>query len=523
MNVVLYMRYSSDRQTEQSIEGQSRICRDFCERMGYNIVGTYIDRAISAYHDSAKRVEFNKMIADAEKHQWQGVVVYKLDRFARNRYDSATFKARLKKHGVRLISATENISDNPEGVLLEAVLEGMAEFYSKELSQKVSRGMDESAAKCQSVGGRIPLGYKVVDKKYVVDEEKAPWVREAFEMYADGATVMQICNRFNALGRRTVTGVKFNKNSFNKMFNNKRYLGIYTYKDIEVKGGIPQIIPDDLFERVAVRMKINASSPQRGKAIEDYVLTGKLFCGHCKSPMTGKSGTSRNGDKYLYYVCKGREDGCCHKSWLKKQKLEYYVAQSVQMSLNEETIDQLVKAAVKYYEDEVVNGSTIPQLRKEVEQTEKAIANLLDMVQVSGASAMLANRLNELEEQKRQLSAQLAIEEKDFVELDENKIRWWLSRFQSGDIDDFEYRRRLIDTFVVSVYVSDDKDDNGDDIVTLDIVTALSGSYYNTVSWEDVSSTITDPSTIEGVCEHSMRIYCSNSVWYLIRRMLRMD
>ena len=150
-------------------------------------------------------------------------------------------------------------------------------------------------------------------------------------------------------------------------------------------------------------------------------------------------------------------------------------------------------------------------------------ANLLDMVQVSGASAMLANRLNELEEQKRQLLGQLAIEEKDFVELDENKIRWWLSRFQSGDIDDFEYRRRLIDTFVVSVYVSDDKDDNGDDIVTLDIVTALSGSYYNTVSWEDVSSTITDPSTIEGVCEHPIRIYCKNSAWYLISRMLRMD
>lgn len=109
---------------------------DFCERQGYNVVGEYIDRATSAYKETAKRTNFCRMIRDSSNGLWQGVVVYKLDRFARNRYDSATYKVRLKKNGVKVISATENISDSPEGVILESVLEGMAEFYSKELSQK---------------------------------------------------------------------------------------------------------------------------------------------------------------------------------------------------------------------------------------------------------------------------------------------------------------------------------------------------------------------------------------------------
>ena len=157
-NVVLYLRYSSDKQSEQSIEGQRHICEDFCRRNDYQIVGEYIDRALSASKETDKRLEFNRMIGDSAKGKWQAVVVYKLDRFARNRYDSATFKARLRKNGVKVISATEQISDSPEGIILESVLEGMAEFYSAELSQKVTRGMNETAMKGNNCGGITPHG-----------------------------------------------------------------------------------------------------------------------------------------------------------------------------------------------------------------------------------------------------------------------------------------------------------------------------------------------------------------------------
>jgi len=231
MDVCLYMRYSSDRQTEQSIEGQRRVCMEFCKREGYNVVEQYIDRATSAFKDTDKRTQFQKMIRDSEKQLWEAVVVYKLDRFARNRYDSATYKARLKKNGVRVISATENISDNPEGVILEAVLEGMAEFYSKELSQKITRGMFESANKCHSIGGHIPLGYRIENKKLVINEAAAEIVREAFHLYANGATVAEICETFNNKGYKTAKGADFNRTV---LIQCSRTKGILVYINIRI-------------------------------------------------------------------------------------------------------------------------------------------------------------------------------------------------------------------------------------------------------------------------------------------------
>ena len=200
MKACLYLRYSSSSQTEQSIEGQQRVCLDYCKRQGITVVATYIDRATSASKHTEKRHEFLQMIKDAEKGLFDAVIVYKLDRFARNRYDSANYKYRLKKVGVRLISATENLTDSPESIILESVLEGMAEFYSAELAQKVSRGMQESAYKCQVTGGTIPLGYKIENKHFVIDPRTAPIVQEAFRLYDEGKSISMISEIFNNKG-----------------------------------------------------------------------------------------------------------------------------------------------------------------------------------------------------------------------------------------------------------------------------------------------------------------------------------
>jgi len=148
LNIVIYARFSSHAQNEQSIEGQLKTCYDYAERNGYRVIAEYIDRAISGT-GADNRPEFQRMIADAAKRQFQGVLVYQLDRFARNRYDSATCKAKLKKNGVKVLSARENITEDASGVLMEAVLEGMAEYFSAELSQKVKRGMELTAQKCE--------------------------------------------------------------------------------------------------------------------------------------------------------------------------------------------------------------------------------------------------------------------------------------------------------------------------------------------------------------------------------------
>lgn len=161
MRAVIYARYSSDRQREESIEGQIRECKAYAERKGIEIVNEYTDRAKSASKDTAKRDSFLQMIKDSSKGQFDAVIVWKLDRFARNRFDSAHYKNTLRKNGVKVISATEAIAEGPEGIILESMLEGMAEYYSAELSEKVKRGHKENALKCRNNGGTTPYGYKM--------------------------------------------------------------------------------------------------------------------------------------------------------------------------------------------------------------------------------------------------------------------------------------------------------------------------------------------------------------------------
>ena len=459
MRVVLYMRYSSDRQTEQSIEGQNRVCTAFCEQQGYEIVDRYIDRATSAFKDTDKRTEFQRMIRDSEKQLWEGIVVYKLDRFARNRYDSATYKARLKKNGVRVISATENISDNPEGVILEAVLEGMAEFYSKELSQKITRGMFESANKCHSIGGHIPLGYKIENKKLVIDEAGAAIVREAFDLYANGATVAEICETFNTKGYRTAKNAEFNKNSFRSMFKNERYIGIYKYKDLRIEGGVPAIVDKDTFAIVQKKLSKNAEAPSRGKAKIDYLLSQKLFCGHCGSLMTGESGTGKGGTTYFYYTCgKRKREHTCDKKPLKKDFIERAVVEDALTLLTPETIDELADIAVNESIREMEENSIIPALKDQLHDTERSINNLVKMVEKGVESDTIADRLKELEKEKRAIEKRLVVAQDDYVLLEKDHIVWWLSEFCNGDIEDEEFRRHIIDLLVNSVTVWDEPD-----------------------------------------------------------------
>lgn len=459
MNVVLYMRYSSDRQTEQSIEGQERICTEFCKREGYTIVGKYIDRATSAFKDTEKRIEFNRMIKDSDKMLWEGVIVYKLDRFARNRYDAATYKAKLKKNGVRVISATENISDNPEGVILEAVLEGMAEFYSKELSQKVTRGMMETAYKCNNTGGHIPLGYKVENKKLVIDEPSAQIVREAFSLYVKGKSIKDICDLFNNKGYRTAKGSLFNKNSFNTIFINERYIGVYKYKDVRIEGGVPAIIDKKTFQSALKRHAANVHAPARGKAKVRYLLTQKLFCGHCGAPMIGDCGTSRTGNIYNYYTCSTKKKGkSCDKKPLPKDFIEKTVVKDAMALLTPENIDIISDMAIKQNLEDIRSDKIIPVLEKQHRELVKSIENLLKLVERGAESETLAARLDELERQKHDIEKRIDAAKGEYIILDKEQVVWWLSRFAKGDINDEEFCRQLIDLLVNSVTVWDDPD-----------------------------------------------------------------
>lgn len=450
----LYLRYSSANQTEQSIEGQQRVCQDFCNRHNIRIVQLYIDRATSASKHIEKRVEFLRMIKDSEKNLFDAVIVYKLDRFARSRYDSANYKYRLKRNGVQLISATENISNNPEGIILESVLEGMAEFYSAELSQKINRGMRESAYKHNSLGGSIPLGYKTENKKLVIDPETAPLVKEAFERYANGETVASICKLFNARGYKTSKGAAFGKSSFTRLFHNERYLGVYKYHDYRVDGVIPAIIDKDLWDRVQLRGRKIKNAPARNKAKQMYLLSGKLFCGHCGNLMRG--GCNQQG--YAYYTCYGRVNPAvgCHKRNMRKEFVERIVAQDALSLLTDDYIKKIATIACDKNQQEIDTASPIPAIRDRIHQTDLSLDNLVKAIESGSSPDILVKRISELEAEKKALQSQMKKEEANQIYLDKAQVIYWLTSIRQGSLDDEEFCRKLIDLFVNSVTVWDE-------------------------------------------------------------------
>lgn len=226
---------------------------------------------------------------------------------------------------------TEVISEGAEGIILESVLEGYAEYYFAELSEKVIRGMTENALKCRFNGGGVTIGYTVDENKnYRLDPLVAPFVKDAFEMYAVGKTVKEIVTYLNGKGVRSSQGKPMSTTSVTAMLKNVKYKGQYKYRDVVIDGGVPKIVSDELFQLSQERMAKNQYSRSRFKAKVEYFLSTKLFCGECGSLMVGESGTSRNGRKYNYYKCANVKcKGGCHKKSVRKEIIEDLVLNEI--------------------------------------------------------------------------------------------------------------------------------------------------------------------------------------------------
>ena len=245
MTAVIYARYSTDSQREESIEGQIRECTAYAEKNDFTVVKHYIDRAISAKTDN--RPQFQQMIKDSERGIFDVIIVWKLDRFARNRYDSARYKTQLKRNGVKLVSATEVISAGPEGIILESVLEGYAEYYSADLSEKVVRGMTENALKGIYNGGTIPFGYMIDENRhYQPDPLLAPYVEQTFQKYADGATMTDLRDWLKAHNIKNSMGGEMSYNTIQRMLSNRRYIGELRLRDVVQPNAIPALVSGEL-------------------------------------------------------------------------------------------------------------------------------------------------------------------------------------------------------------------------------------------------------------------------------------
>ena len=456
MKAVIYARYSSDSQREESIEGQLRECTAFAEKNGITILRHYIDRAFSAKTDN--RPEFQAMIKDSSKKLFDMIIVWKLDRFARNRYDSARYKAQLKKNGVKVVSATETISDGAEGILLESMLEGMAEYYSADLAEKVVRGMTENALKCKYNGGTPPLGYVIDSEQYFqIDPLTAPFVLEAFKRYDEGATMTQIRDWLNEKGIKNTRRQEMTYNSIQHMLNNRRYIGEYSYREVIIPDGIPAIVPKDLFDRVQEKMAKNKKAPARHKAEDDYLLTTKLFCGYCGAYLCGESGTSRTGKVHHYYKCvsvkKKRTE--CHKRPVRKEWIEdLVVGGTMQMVMDDKAIEAIVSMLMDLQDRDNVN---VPLYEQQLREADTAISNLLNAIQQGILTRSTKARLEELENRRDELENRLACEKLAKPKVSAEFMTFWLHRFRKLDVRQQSHRKMLIDTFINAIFLYDDK------------------------------------------------------------------
>ncbi|MBQ7121069.1 MAG: recombinase family protein [Clostridia bacterium] len=456
MNAVIYARYSCDNQREESIDGQIRECKVYAEKNGITVIDVYADRALTGKND--KRPAFQNMLKDAANGAFDAIIVWKLDRFARNREDSAIYKKLLKKNGISVYSATEPISDGPEGKLLEAVLEGIAEYYSAELGVKVDRGMTENVLNGKCNGGTPTLGYIINnDKRFELDPVVAPAIREAFEQYVNGASMLEIVNEMNSKGIRNSRGNKININIVTRMLHNRRYLGEYRYKDTVVTTAIPRIVSDELFEKVQEKLKVNQKASAKHKAEEEYLLSTKLFCGKCGKAMNGESGTSATKDRiYRYYKCMGvkKHLGCDKKTEKKELIEDIVVGYARQMLDNEALLNEIADSIMEALN---ADNTLLPVLYKERRDIEKKIDNMLDAIQQGIITASTKQRLEELEQQKKELVIQIAKEEKARPKLTKEQILIWFEYMKSFDLKKLSHRRRLIDTFINVIYLYDDK------------------------------------------------------------------
>ena len=404
---VIYARYSSDRQTEQSIEGQLSVCYQYAEERDIKIVNTYIDRAMTGTND--KRVAFQKMLKDSNKQAWDYVLVYKIDRFGRNKYEIAINKNTLRNNKVKLLSATENIPDTPEGIILESLLEGMAEYYSAELSQKVKRGMNESRKKGNFTGGTLPYGYKKDGKKVVIDEDQAKIVLYIYEQYAKNIYVKDIIVDLTSKGILN-HGKPFAKTTLHRILTNEKYSGIFHYQDEVFDNTYPRIIPEKLFQIVQKKNKDNKYGSH--SRYVTYLLRKKVVCGYCGNNINGQTGSSKTSGVKRYYGCAGNyQKKICKKKNVRKEALEDIVIKALIKTFESDSlINSFANKIIKMREEKAKNNPVMNLLLQEQADILSAKDNLLKAIEKGVITTSTKSRLMSLEKKESEIKDKIVLE-----------------------------------------------------------------------------------------------------------------
>lgn len=515
---VIYARYSSDNQREASIEDQLRECHAWAKAHDMQVVQEYCDYAISGRTDD--RPQFQRMIADAERGLFSAVITYQTSRFARDRFDAAIYKHRLKQAGVSIHYSSMEIPDGPEGIILESLMEGLDEYYSANLSKQIRRGQEGNALKAIAMNA-APIGLMInADRHYDIDPITGPHVLRAFQMIDEGMMQKDVYEYFNTLGLKTSKGKPFTKSSMRSIWSNRKYLGEYRYNDIIIPDAIPQLIPDDLFHRVnAIISKNKHINGGRARAMSDFLLTGKLRCGHCGAAMVGDGGTSATGAIHHYYTCITRKRArSCSKASERQAALEIaIVRETVRHVLEPRVLSDLISRAMEIYDRDLQDDPILRTLQAEQKTVETSLRNLLRAIEDGLYTPTTKKRLEELEHQQADLSSRIAIQQSSRPRISRDHLQFFLESFADGDVNDPAYRARVIDSLVHSVTITDAPDDDGNNTHRhIRIVYNLTDNNASTLdlTGADAFGCSADSSTTSRPSEH-LRIILSAGVFIL--------
>jgi site-specific DNA recombinase len=425
IGAVAYARYSSDNQRVESITAQLRAIHAYALKENIQITNEYIDEAESATKDD--RPSFQRMISELEKTKPNLVLVHKFDRFARDRIDAGHYKWIMKKKGVRLIAVDQDFGDTPEGSLVESTVEGVAEYFSKNLSREVKKGQFENVEKGMHIGGTPPLGLDLdTDKKYIINEREAIAVRLIFSMKLDGHSYPDIMKILNVNGYTTKRGNPFGKNSLHEILRNEKYIGTYVYRKtsphssrvaadplatVRKEGMIPRIIDDDTFSKVQELMDNHKYRP-RATSETIYILAGIAKCAECGMAMVGDSYTSK-GKKYTYYRCNNavrtHSIACSNTKKYNKDHIEDEVIRQAREAIEKVSGD--TDSVINYiYEGVQARADAENNTRRvaltELHKIQSEIDNLIASIARGVDAGMLAPMLNELGKKKEVLTRQ---------------------------------------------------------------------------------------------------------------------
>ena len=453
---VLYGRYSSHNQKDISVEQQFEKGYELAAEYGIRIIDTYADRAVSGRTD--KRRDFQRMMTDAAKGKFRYVIAWKSNRMGRNMLEALINEARLQDLGVRVLYVEEDFDDTAAGRFAARSMMNVNQFYSENMAEDIKRGLYDNAANCMVANGHLPYGYKADETlHYAIDEPKAAVIREIFTRVSCGEAFVDIMASLNARGIKTSYGRPWGRSSFQKILSNERYRGIYIYGDVRKEGGIPRIISDELYFKVQEVITTKKNPQGRHRVNGDYLLTGKLFCGHCKSPMTGVSGTGRSGNLHYYYVCqKRRTEKTCDKKNVRRDEIELQVAQAIKdYALKDDVIEWIADSTVAYNERKEAE-SKVGILEDQLAGTEHGIKNIMSAIEQGIITETTKSRLVELESERATIKANIAAARADIVTVSRDDIISGLEMFRDGDVHDKKYQARLFDTFLVAVYAYDD-------------------------------------------------------------------